>query len=81
MASAKDIIADFKEEKITLGNLINEVSEFLYDEMLSLPFLKKLGICQTSLWMEKADFDEVKENLERQPMLLVAGMDSLMYNC
>ncbi len=81
MASAKDIIDDFTEDKVTLGNLINDVSEFLYDERRYLPMLKKLRICQTHFWMKKADFDKAKENLERQPMLLVAGMDSLMYNC
>ncbi|XP_062509021.1 uncharacterized protein LOC134185257 [Corticium candelabrum] len=56
IARVKDIVTDFKEERVRLDNLIDEVAKFIYNEELSLPLLKKLGICQTSFWIKEDEF-------------------------
>ncbi|XP_062509009.1 uncharacterized protein LOC134185244 [Corticium candelabrum] len=71
IAETLSLLTQYSETKRQFLELVNETEDFVYGDVLE--WFVKLRITSDKVWVKREDFQNIRDECEKKPMLLVAG--------
>ena len=65
------LLAQYNETKRQFLELVNKTEDFVYGDVFE--WFVKLRITSDKVWVKREDFQNIRDECEKKPMLLVAG--------